>query len=441
MPAPLPPELPKKSRWKRWLWFPLALTGGITLVLLVLFLRLSGDEPAPDVADLTFTPAVLPPEENAFEVLKATGAKVDASPWRAEKELFDQMAKGKSWDAAKASQWLAANSHIWPELDRAAALPFSQGPLMKSLGEPGPEFAPLRQLTHLAMLRAWALQRDGKHEEAFAWLCTNLRIAQRIEDAHATIIMWLMGLALHGIALQTVETMALETPPSANSARELLRAMEETRPSVESLSAPIRNERLMLTLVLDQIQNGKSLGTDAGDFDRLRALSGKFGFLLKPHRTERLHAENLRAVLALIDADWPAVRAAIPPPGVYVGTGWRRWNPDNAVGRVLLTVVMPTLHSLVERRLRAQSLISAMEAFIAVRSFESEQGKLPEKLSDLVPRYLPQVPRDYYDRNEIRYSRELRAIWSIGKNNLSVTSVNPLPGTSEVCIRLGPKGL
>jgi len=49
-------------------------------------------------------------------------------------------------------------------------------------------------------------------------------------------------------------------------------------------------------------------------------------------------------------------------------------------------------------------------------------GELPATLDALVPAYLPAVPRDYIDGQPIRYSREFRAVWSVGRKNFNVTA-------------------
>jgi len=48
--------------------------------------------------------------------------------------------------------------------------------------------------------------------------------------------------------------------------------------------------------------------------------------------------------------------------------------------------------------------------------------ELPATLAELVPSYLPTVPRDYFDGQPIRYSREFRAVWSVGRDNFKVAS-------------------
>jgi hypothetical protein len=104
-------------------------------------------------------------------------------------------------------------------------------------------------------------------------------------------------------------------------------------------------------------------------------------------------------------------------------------------------MVTPRLHALLEKRLRAQSAISSTQAAVALRCYESEHGSLPESLSELVPRHLPRVPRDYFDGREIRYSREFRAVWSVGKNVLVVSKRDLLldVNAGEIYVNLATK--
>ena len=66
------------------------------------------------------------------------------------------------------------------------------------------------------------------------------------------------------------------------------------------------------------------------------------------------------------------------------------------------------------RRLAQQTALSAVQAVLALTAYEAEHGELPDTLDALVPDYLPAVPRDYFDGAPIRYSQELRAVWSVG---------------------------
>lgn len=436
--APSPPVVP--SRWQRFSWLIASVVAAAVLV--VAFLQWSRDEPAPDVADLVQRPLALADEDNAFAVLVRAAQSIDRSPWAADLDLYSDVARGKKWDAEKTTLWLNANAHIWPAMERAASLPLSQGPILKSLDDASfPALGPLRELAELAQLRARHLHRQGDRDAALAWLATCLQAGQRVSDSNSVLIVWLTGISMHGYAWQTLDALLAGDPISPATGRALIEALEATRPSAGSLAKVIGNEHVIGTLTIGLMhreRGQRSIGDK--DADAMLATSRNLSLLFKPHRTERLHAEHLRKVIDLIDADWPTLRAASNAPSADLfGAGWQRWNPDNLAGRALLGAVTPTLHGILAKRLRTQSAISALQALIAVRLCELEHGTLPEKLADLVPAYLSKVPLDYFDRAPIRYSREHRALWSVGKNNLSITTQNAAVDTSEVYLKIPPR--
>ena len=53
---------------------------------------------------------------------------------------------------------------------------------------------------------------------------------------------------------------------------------------------------------------------------------------------------------------------------------------------------------------------------IALRRFELEHGKLPEKLDELVPKFLDSVPADPFDNAPMRWNATGRVVYSIGKD-------------------------
>jgi hypothetical protein len=53
---------------------------------------------------------------------------------------------------------------------------------------------------------------------------------------------------------------------------------------------------------------------------------------------------------------------------------------------------------------------------LACRAYEEATGHLPETLEELVPDYLPAIPRDPFDGQPFRYSAERRLVYSVGEN-------------------------
>ena len=88
----------------------------------------------------------------------------------------------------------------------------------------------------------------------------------------------------------------------------------------------------------------------------------------------------------------------------------------NVLGRSVWAISVPSIgwSEDVYRIYRAEAAQQLVRAALALRCYHLEHGRLPESLSALVPEYLPEIPRDPYDRAPIRYSRESKRVWCIG---------------------------
>jgi hypothetical protein len=64
------------------------------------------------------------------------------------------------------------------------------------------------------------------------------------------------------------------------------------------------------------------------------------------------------------------------------------------VGMVVATMFMPSLGTAHQKVAYRDAMLRAMALFCAIKAYEKEQGKLPERLDRLVPDYLPRVPID-----------------------------------------------
>ena len=64
---------------------------------------------------------------------------------------------------------------------------------------------------------------------------------------------------------------------------------------------------------------------------------------------------------------------------------------------------------------RTRFFCRAFAATMACRSYKAKHGKYPEALSDLVPEFLAEVPRDPFDGGELRYNATDHFIWTRGE--------------------------
>jgi hypothetical protein len=74
--------------------------------------------------------------------------------------------------------------------------------------------------------------------------------------------------------------------------------------------------------------------------------------------------------------------------------------------------------SLFDRVTDTHALQRVTMTALALRLYRKENGRYPENLQQLVPKYLPSVPIDPYDGKPLRY-RKLQMgfkVWSVGGN-------------------------
>lgn len=98
--------------------------------------------------------------------------------------------------------------------------------------------------------------------------------------------------------------------------------------------------------------------------------------------------------------------------------------------RERMTQEFPT-YEYIARRYTARSRLLAVYA--ALSAFQLEQGHAPQTLAELVPDYLPAVPRDPFSTGELVYRLKSGGpvVYSIGPDGVDRGGVPPAPGTSE----------
>jgi hypothetical protein len=88
----------------------------------------------------------------------------------------------------------------------------------------------------------------------------------------------------------------------------------------------------------------------------------------------------------------------------------------NAFGKVLVEIFRPDSQMDIKIVCHARCDQAGARILIALRRYERRNGHLPEKLEDLVPEFIEEVPRDPFDDQPLRYSRERRILWAVGEN-------------------------
>ena len=140
----------------------------------------------------------------------------------------------------------------------------------------------------------------------------------------------------------------------------------------------------------------------------------KSRYIFKPNQTKRLAAEATRFILGELKKP-EAERNRILYP--HFGVDYSESTfASNSVGRLLCHWRFTALDYIGTSKDVAVARMETLRALIALKCFVMEKGALPGTLEELVPGQLDAVPLDPFDGKPIRYSRDKKILYSIGKS-------------------------
>lgn len=93
---------------------------------------------------------------------------------------------------------------------------------------------------------------------------------------------------------------------------------------------------------------------------------------------------------------------------------WTRFLNRNPYGESLFSALFPSVEKILSVIDRGEAAASAARISLCLQAYYQETGALPEGLDALVPDYLNAIPKDPFDGEPIRYSREKKIVYSVG---------------------------
>ena len=375
------------------------------------FLALSDPPPPEVVVPLTRVADAL--AWNDEEHWAELGEHIRSEAWGeafVERALRENAAALEAWDAALEHEELSL-----PGFDRATwqrAFEEAQSRESPESLAPTEDFESILRVQIAAKLVRLDAERlaqrgeAGAFERALELLCVSNRIAR---PANVVELMTANAISFHG--LQAVAAVTTRTELAPGEATSWVQRIDALRPSPVAWragwSAEYRRASWMMraSVVWADRQPKR---------DRLRrlALPDEYLFQLNAQlNSEREFYSRLAA--ASTDPCSPQAARRERPRTLrelarYVG--------PNVGGRILSEIAHPTMVALAPRRCVLHSRFSMAQALVALRAFHTEHGQLPDSLDALVPTYLDSVPRDWLGGGPIRYDRDRKRLWSIGRD-------------------------
>ena len=405
----------RKGSFKFALW-----AGGfvaVPLVAVAVFVVLGMiDAPPPDESVLHLADLKAPaPEDNAFPDFAAALGALRHEVGGRKIDFHDDL------DSATADELLAANAEAFDHVRAATAKcgffdPVWRESALENGGRKlGLDFRAVRELLILMRLKARRCREDGDINGALAIVDDMAAIADRLRDNARTIMEWHFGIGFQESADRACGTL-VQSEHLTRQKLALLRhavfdRMGRWRGSVD------RTLVAETATVLGGLDNWT-----AADFRKSEAflpfLPWRFQF--HPNRSKALVISFLEEARTLCSKnynrdDWTRFEQDLSERLCFNVAGH---FPDfrNLVGRGELVAAVAFGYPSVPR-LAAQTEFScaALAVQLAAEEFRRDRGEYPASLEELVPGYLPEVPKDPFDDGRpIKYNPEIRVLYTVG---------------------------
>jgi hypothetical protein len=399
----------------------------VALWCILLALRRPWIEPVPGVRLEPTRPILLEKDVkpgSAFDLMRQATATFTWDQFREGKAL-DEWDR-KPWSLEGATNTLALLEQAQASLTlarRAAQASGPQVPTVTSLYQKKPYLAKTRAITRCFNLSAKTKTVREDYSGAFADLKTAIGFAS-ILTRGSGLIECLVNRACCGISCKTMRQIALNYPAQDAVLQETMRFLEETENGLEPWAECMRHECIFMRLCVDEFFRNPSsltelisLGSSGSSRDQaLRIIAPFVG------STSSIMKKDMDACFThfvsmagkpydeeTYDRFYELLRPvyAFRVPFLFILTS------RDPIGRMLAGLMLPAIgpaharHDFMITNLRATRIV------LAVVMFKRAEGRLPQKLDELVPKYLDKVPDDPFDGKQMKYRVDAAGIWVV----------------------------
>ena len=292
---------------------------------------------------------------------------------------------------------------------------------------PDEEYKALREFARLLSAEALQRKRKGDVDGALESCQTILKLCQHMDD-EPHILSFHVQMEIFAIGTRALwDEVLSDADASATAYRAVLaelRAWNIDRDFVRAL----KGERFVVNEMLNYwALRAAQESRDWRDIVRVDFVD--FMLLLSPRNwfaeNQLLMLEFYRQLILIVQKGVPydrrQVSQLIAEFQRKCRKGWRVTLGKREIAWchcLLAEIIIPTYDAIFDRVTDTHALQRVTMTALALRLYRKENGRYPENLQQLVPKYLPSVPIDPYDGKPLRYRKLQKGfrVWSVGGN-------------------------
>lgn len=411
------PSKPKKKKLKKIILIFFGIIG-ISALFLYFFPVIMGfvvkDNPPIDDSDLRLQRVEIPEEQNAYYDLIKLQKEVSEDPKEIEKYLSLE-----KWDGKIVEEIIKRNEKALLIFDEAYKKLYFQDPAFSdpekiSINSVLVTMGSWRTTSRISALKSLYLMKQDKNQEAFEEAIKSVKIGQKIQESQTNLIGYLVATAMKDIGLEAIQKILsysnnLESEFLINYSNQF----DDFYRNEEGFIKTFKVEYLFQISSIDAINYSVDENGLPNDFGHKLA----YKFYFQPNKTKNISAENIR--WQINNAEKPC--GQIPLPDLEYESSDSpsfidSYFTENFFGKISSDIIKISLSNVVQRKCQDDFIVGATQALITLKAYKIDNGSFPLFLSELTPKYLPQVPQDPFDGKDIKYSFDKKILYSIGED-------------------------
>lgn len=391
---------------------------GVVLVAAILSALLIGgrDMAAPDVSDLIPETQAVPADQNAYPHL-ITAAEAISLP--TDVEFLIDYIEGKQIYSSLIADLLQKNEAAFPLIDKAMGFSRCEVPKLEEPDYIGKWYQIALLLGAHSVYHLHAGHTGRSTASAISLLHFGDLILYDIQNLFDVS----PGIKILQLGLNQVGSIVSSEATSREDLQQLAGALAALRPLDHSFK---RAFQFKFQSVINQVDgfraSKKSIVQTFPDTMLmpffLRKTTWFPGYMFKENATKQRLAELYRDTIQNMSLNYADMK--LYDIAEFFGLGkqspWWFYSRPNLVGRVFYAFTTPEIETYVEGRCQMEGTIRASQLIVAMKTFEKDNGTLPDQLAQLCPTYLPSVPLDTFDGKPFRYAPEKGIVYSVSKD-------------------------
>ena len=260
-----------------------------------------------------------------------------------------------------------------------------------------PNFQQARTLAQMLATLAITAAEDNDPQRAANMLERGFRFAQTIPSD--SLVTHMIKVACVGLGVTATERCLNRTQLSENQLIELASSLPQTE--TKGIANALRGEHCMALWAFGELKAGRHTDDMFFSPPTSEKLWEKLWRKWKPRGRVYSDADFVSYLKFYPDSleiiTRPATQAIA---GVTMLVNSYRTNVNSEMGRTVPANFSKALTANLETGAR----VTALRAVLAVERFRlAHEGKIPKTLNELIPNYLPEVPRDIFDGQPLRF--------------------------------------